>query len=121
MKPTKNSTLTAINIDDESKIKMPPGIPYIVGNEFAERFGTVGMHSIFVFFIANYLFDNAGNHLFTNPQAMALYHNYISVARFLAIIGAIIADAFWGKYKTIITFSIIYCLGYFILAFFYTK
>ena len=35
--------------------------------------------------------------------------------------GAIIADAFWGKYKTIINLSIVYCLGHFTLALFETR
>ena len=31
--------------------KMPPGIPYIVGNEAAERFSFYGMRSILVIFM----------------------------------------------------------------------
>src|SRR5690606_20028323 len=30
--------------------------------------------------------------------------------------GALLADVFWGKYKTILTLSIVYCLGHLALA-----
>ncbi len=34
---------------------MPPGVPYIVGNEAAERFSYYGMNSILVPFMTHYL------------------------------------------------------------------
>jgi len=34
--------------------KMPPGVPYIVGNEAAERFSYYGMNSILVIFTTTY-------------------------------------------------------------------
>ena len=34
---------------------MPPGIPYIIGNEAAERFSFYGMRTILTVFMVNYL------------------------------------------------------------------
>ena len=39
---------------------MPPGIPYIVGNEAAERFNFYGMRAILVVFMTKYLVDRSG-------------------------------------------------------------
>ena len=39
---------------------MPPGIPYIVGNEAAERFSFYGMSAILTAFMAHSLRDNSG-------------------------------------------------------------
>lgn len=96
--------------------KMPPGIPYIVGNEAAERFSFYGMNSILVTFMTKYMLDlhGAPDHL-TEARANEWYHTFMTVNYFLPILGAILADAFWGKYKTIFYLSIVYCLGHFVL------
>ena len=40
--------------------KMPPGIPYIIGNEAAERFNFYGMRAILVVFMTQFLVNRAG-------------------------------------------------------------
>ena len=59
--------------------KMPPGVPYIVGNEAAERFSYYGMNSILVIFMTKYMMDAQGHpdHLSDN-QADAWYHTFVS-------------------------------------------
>ena len=96
--------------------KMPPGIPYIVGNEAAERFSFYGMNSILVTFMTKYMLDSSGaaDHL-SEAQAKEWYHTFMTVNYFLPILGAVLADAFWGKYKTIFYLSMVYCLGHFAL------
>jgi POT family proton-dependent oligopeptide transporter len=98
--------------------KMPPGIFYIVGNEAAERFSYYGMNSILVIFMTGYLLNAHGqpDHL-TEAQADAWYHTFVSCAYFLPVLGAFLADALLGKYRTILLLSIIYCFGHFTLAF----
>ena len=99
-----------------SKI-MPLGIPYIIGNELAERFSFYGMKCILVVFMTKYLLDSQGNlSLMSNEQATSWYHLFTSAVYFTPILGAIISDAFLGKYKTILILSIVYCLGHFTLA-----
>jgi POT family proton-dependent oligopeptide transporter len=96
--------------------KMPPGIPYIVGNEAAERFSFYGMNSILVTFMTKYMLDSTGApDRLTEAQANEWYHTFVTVNYFIPIFGAILADAFWGKYKTIFSLSMAYCLGHFVL------
>lgn len=97
---------------------MPPGIPYIIGNEAAERFSFYGMKTILVVFMTKYLMDRSGQADLMNPeQAKSWFHLFSSAVYFTPFLGAIIADGFFGKYKTILSLSIVYCLGHLALAF----
>jgi len=97
--------------------RLPPGIPYIIGNEAAERFSYYGMNSILVIFMTQYLM-NARNQpdLMTGTQADAWYHTFVSTVYFLPILGAFLADALLGKYLVVLLLSIVYCFGHFTLA-----
>lgn len=102
--------------------KMPSGIPYIIGNEFAERFSYYGMKTILVIFMTKYLMDSAGNLApMSDPEARVWFHMFSMANYFFPIVGAIVADVFWGKYKTIINLSLVYCLGHVFLALFETR
>ena len=97
--------------------RMPPGILYIVGNEAAERFSYYGMNSILVVFMTRYLLDRQGHASpMTETQADAWYHAFVSCAYFLPVLGAFLADAVLGKYRTVLILSIVYCFGHFALA-----
>ena len=39
---------------------MPPGVPYIIGNEAAERFSFYGMRSILIVFMTTYMVNKMG-------------------------------------------------------------
>jgi POT family proton-dependent oligopeptide transporter len=110
---TKSKYLTAPLKTD----KMPPGIPYIVGNEAAERFSYYGMNSILVIFMTQYLMNAQGqpDHM-TDAQAEAWYHTFVSAVYFLPILGALLADAVFGKYLIVLLLSVVYCFGHFALA-----
>src|SRR6478672_6709940 len=96
---------------------MPPGVPYIVSNEAAERFSYYGMNSVLTIFMTKYLLDKMGD-LSVMPAAAAeaWYHTFVSVLYFLPLLGAILADAFFGKFKVVLWLSIVYCLGHATLA-----
>ena len=97
--------------------QMPRGIPYIVGNEAAERFSYYGMRSILVVFMTKYMLDRSGKLDVMSPEeAKASYHFFTMSVYFLPFFGAILADAFLGKFKTIMILSIVYCFGHFTLA-----
>ncbi|MEE2960045.1 MAG: POT family MFS transporter [Myxococcota bacterium] len=97
--------------------EMPRGIPYIVSNEAAERFSFYGMKGILVIFMTKHLMDSTGNtDAMSHGDAMSWYHLFTSAVYFFPILGAIIADTFFGKYKTILTLSVVYCLGHLALA-----
>lgn len=96
----------------------PKGIPYIVTNEAAERFSFYGMKGILVVFMTQYLLSSDGAADFMDQEtAMVWYHNFTSAVYFFPLIGALISDWFFGKYRTILWLSIVYCLGHLSLAF----
>ena len=96
--------------------KLPEGIPYIISNEAAERFSFYGMKGILVIFMTQYLFITSGETNISEESAKGYFHLFTSAVYFFPIFGALISDIFLGKYKTIIFFSLIYCLGHFVLA-----
>jgi len=97
---------------------MPPGVPYIVGNEAAERFSYYGMNSILVIFMTKYLLDKSGNlALMSKANADGWYHTFVSAAYFLPFLGAVLADALFGKFRVVFWLSIVYCAGHLTLAF----
>lgn len=93
---------------------MPKGIPYIIGNEAAERYSFYGMKTILVVFMTNYL-------MMGENTATVWYHTFAMAAYFLPVLGSFLADIWWGKYKTIIILSIVYCIGHGVLALFETE
>ena len=97
--------------------KMPPGIPFIIGNEAAERFCFYGMRTILVVFMTKYLLSRTGQlEVMSEEQAKTWFHAFVMAVYFLPLIGAILSDAFWGKYRTIFWLSLVYCAGCFALA-----
>lgn len=102
--------------------KMPPGIPYIVGNEAAERFCYYGINAILVVFMTTKLLDGSGQPApMSEPAARAWFHTYGAAVYFLPILGALLADAVWGKYRTILWLSAVYCFGNLALAIDHTR
>jgi proton-dependent oligopeptide transporter, POT family len=96
---------------------MPAGIPYIVGNEAAERFSFYGMRAILVVFMTQYLRSRSGALApMSENDANKWYHIFVASNYFFPIFGAILADAIWGKFRTIFWISIVYCLGHFALS-----
>ncbi|MGZ8187514.1 MAG: POT family MFS transporter [Methylosarcina sp.] len=95
----------------------PSGIPYIVGNEAAERFSYYGMKAILVIYMTRHLMDAAGQpDRMSEQEAQGYYHLFISAVYIMPMFGAFLADVWLGKYRTIIGLSIVYCLGHFALA-----
>ena len=96
---------------------MPKGIPYIIGNELAERFSFYGMKCILMVFMTKHLMNSSGEYAAMDPnEATYWYHMFTSAVYYTPIFGAILSDAFFGKYRTILALSIVYCLGHFTLA-----
>ena len=98
--------------------RMPPGIPYIISNEAAERFSFYGMRTILVIFMAKYLWlmDGKGGTPMSNAEATEHYHSFAAWVYFTPLFGALLSDIFLGKYRTIIVLSVVYCLGHAALA-----
>ncbi|PYI48997.1 MAG: MFS transporter [Verrucomicrobia bacterium] len=96
---------------------MPPGVPYIIGNEAAERFSYYGMKSVLTVFMAHYILNQSGVLApMSSNEAYMYTHYFVFGVYFLPILGAIIADGLFGKYWTILSLSLVYCLGNLTLA-----
>jgi len=96
---------------------LPPGIGYIVGNEAAERFSFYGMKAILAVFMTQHLMGNDGKlDPMSGNEATFWIHTFVMVAYFTPLLGAVLADWLFGKYRTIMWLSILYCLGHLALA-----
>ena len=105
------ATKTELKSTEARDDRMPPGVPYIVTNEFAERFCFYGINSILTIFLVQFLH-------FTDAKGASWQSLFKSGAYFFPMVGAIVADVFWGKFKTIMVFSIAYIAGCVSLALF---
>jgi POT family proton-dependent oligopeptide transporter len=94
--------------------KFPSQIKYIVGNEACERYSYYGMKSILTVFMIQVL-------LFQESDATFTYHIFSSLCYFFPVLGAFISDRIWGKYKTILYLSLVYCAGHAVLSIWETK
>lgn len=102
---------------DQTQTRMPGGIPFIIGNELAERFSYYGMNAILTVFMTQHLLNAAHEpDYMTGEQAKGVGHLFKGAAYFTPILGAILADAFLGKYRTILLLSLMYCGGHAALA-----
>ncbi|XP_074839213.1 solute carrier family 15 member 1 [Carettochelys insculpta] len=87
----------------------PLSILFIVINEFCERFSYYGMRAVLVLYFK--LFLHWDDNLSTS-----IYHTFVALCYLTPILGALIADSWLGKFKTIISLSIIYTIGQAIMA-----
>uniref|UniRef100_A0A8C7FIS0 Solute carrier family 15 member 2 n=1 Tax=Oncorhynchus kisutch TaxID=8019 RepID=A0A8C7FIS0_ONCKI len=83
----------------------PVSISFIVVNEFCERFSYYGMKAVLTLYFINYL------HWDPNLST-AVYHAFSSLCYFTPVLGALIADSWLGKFKTIIYLSVVYVIGH---------
>ncbi|MGB5259784.1 MAG: POT family MFS transporter [Gammaproteobacteria bacterium] len=96
---------------------MPPGIPYIIANEAAERFSFYGMRAILVVFMTQHLVSGSGVlDVMPEDEAKGWFHLFVSAVYLTPLLGALLADGLLGKYRTIILLSLVYCAGHFSLA-----
>src|ERR1700748_2242590 len=98
----------------KNKSRCPRAVPFIIGNEPAERFSFYGMRSILAtFLIAQYFNPHNIAGLQNNAEALAneKTHTFVALAYFMPLIGGIAADWFFGKYRIILYISLVYCLG----------
>lgn len=58
---------------------------------------------------------------FSEDAANEKTHLFVALTYLLGIFGGLLADWFWGKYKTIIWLSLVYCAGHLFLAVFDTQ
>ena len=100
--------MTAPTLSD----KMPGSVPYILTNEAFERFSFYGMRCILVVFMTEYLLGASGELALMSEETAKNYHHFfVAAVYFTPFIGALLCDIFFGKFKTIVFFALINCLG----------
>jgi proton-dependent oligopeptide transporter, POT family len=109
-----SQTATAATSFEQADNKFPPQIKYIVGNEACERYSYYGMRSILTVFMIQVL-------LMQEAEATSTYHLFAGACYLFPVLGAFISDRIWGKYKTILYLSLVYCLGHAVLSIWETK
>ncbi len=97
--------------------RLPRQIPYIIGNEACERFSFYGMRNILTPFLVSML-------LLYAPEAERagiakdVFHSFVIGVYFFPLLGGWLSDRYFGKYNTVLWFSLIYCAGHACLALF---
>ncbi|MFN0057920.1 MAG: MFS transporter [Planctomycetota bacterium] len=123
------TTASAATTGDSEAKRFPPGIPYIVGNEGAERFSYYGMRAILKTYLAALYLkmvvvadpNVTGEALeaatkAASSKATAVTHLFMAGVYAFPMIGALMADRLLGKYPVIFWLSLVYCAGHGLLA-----
>jgi POT family proton-dependent oligopeptide transporter len=98
--------------------RMPRQIPYIIASEGCERFSYYGMRNILYQFLpASMLMLHLPEEA-RGPAAKEVFHTFAMGVYFFPLLGGWLADRWFGKFNTILWFSLVYCLGHAFLALF---
>jgi POT family proton-dependent oligopeptide transporter len=94
--------------------RFPSQIKYIVGNEACERFSYYGMVGILELYLKERMSMGSDG-------ATETLHLFGTAVYFLPLLGGWLADRWLGRYWTILSISLFYCLGHGTLALFGTS
>lgn len=98
--------------------RMPRQIPYIIASEGCERFSYYGMRNILTPFLMTSLLVFMPDEIARQARAKEVFHSFAIGVYFFPLLGGWLADRFFGKFNTILWFSLIYCAGHACLAIF---
>ncbi|XP_058985772.1 peptide transporter family 1 isoform X2 [Musca domestica] len=90
-------------------VKYPKSVGFIISNEFCERFNYYGMRTILVLYLTSKL-------QYDDDTSTVLFHVFTMLVYLCPLVGAIVADSWLGKFKTILNLSIVYAIGGVIMA-----
>lgn len=98
----------SVDIHGKPSVKNKSGnwkaCPFILGNECCERLAYYGINTNMVMYLRKKFGEG-------NATAANNVTNWSGTCYITPLIGAFIADAYWGRYKTIAVFSIVYFFG----------
>jgi POT family proton-dependent oligopeptide transporter len=97
---------------------MPRQVPYIIASEGCERFSFYGMRNILIPFLVTSLMMFIPDEALRKKEAKDVLHTFMMGVYFFPLLGGWLADRFFGKFNTILWFSLIYCAGHACLAIF---
>ena len=101
--PTNGSTeIVEKDVEHSTeKLKYPRAIPFIISNEFCERFNFYGMKAILVLYLTRKL-------LYDDDDATVLYHTFNVLVYFFCIFGAINKSRFPGAFNGVRWCSVLF-------------
>ena len=93
--------------------KMPSSMPPIMATEAFERYAFYAFDAILALYLIHNLLNLKGELAnLSEEKAMEWKHYFKAGVYFTPLIGSLISDLFLGKFRTIIAFSVVYCLGF---------
>lgn len=98
--------------------RLPRQIPFIIGNEACERFSFYGMRNILVQFLVSSVILAYVPEAERQGVAKDVFHSFVIGVYFFPLLGGWLSDRYFGKYNTVLWFSLIYCAGHACLALF---
>ncbi len=104
--------------ETKPKAKIPRQIAFIIGNEACERFSFYGMRNILTQFLVSSAILGIAAQADREIMAKEIFHIFVIGVYFFPLVGGWLADRMWGKYKTILWLSLVYCAGNVCLAIF---
>ncbi len=110
--------MTTIAADAQHKPRLPRQVPYIIGNEACERFSFYGMRNILVQFLISSVILAYVPEGEREGAAKDIFHSFVIGVYFFPLLGGWLSDRFFGKYNTVLWFSLVYCAGHACLALF---
>uniref|UniRef100_A0A0D6R7Q4 Major facilitator superfamily (MFS) profile domain-containing protein n=1 Tax=Araucaria cunninghamii TaxID=56994 RepID=A0A0D6R7Q4_ARACU len=87
----------------------PSSMKFIFWNEFCERFSFYGLKAILALFLA----DRLG---LSELKATEMLHVFTMACYATPVLGAVISDTLLGKYRTILSLSLLYALGNWVMS-----
>ena len=102
----------------DPKARMPRQIPFIIASEGCERFSFYGMRNILTPFLLTSLLVFLPTEAARAAQGKYVLHSFVIGVYFFPLLGGWLADRFFGKFNTILAFSMVYCAGHACLAIF---
>lgn len=82
----------------------PKALFYIAMVEIWERFATLGLRAILIFYLLR-------EHFFAEEGALAVYAGYAALCTFTIVLGGVIADRLMGARRTIVCGAVLMMLG----------
>jgi len=110
--------MTTLAADAPPRARLPRQVPYIIGNEACERFSFYGMRNILVQFLISSVILAYVPEGEREGTAKDIFHSFVIGVYFFPLLGGWLSDRFFGKYNTVLWFSLVYCAGHACLALF---
>ncbi|XP_025417618.1 peptide transporter family 1-like isoform X2 [Sipha flava] len=101
-------TMGLMCYDQNKTLKTPKSVWIILLVELCEQFSYYVFRTVLVLYLTRVLY-------FNEDISTIIHHSCVFLSYFMSFVGAILADTYWGKFKTIIRLSAVNVLGSMIL------